>query len=102
MRPDFLTECLDDIQRIREGIAERSPTAAQQFVDRVFAKVEQLLDFPQLGRVVPELGQPTVRELFYRQYRIVYRIKLDGRIDVLLVQSGYYPLEEGRLPKNSA
>lgn len=58
MRLSFLTECLHDIQRNRAFIAEHSPAAAQQFVDGIFAKVEQLLTFPQLGRVVPELGRP--------------------------------------------
>lgn len=97
MRPNFLTECLDDIQRIKEHIALRSPTAGQQFVDAVFDRVEQLLDFPQLGRMVPELGHVSVREILYRQYRIIYRLLPNGRIDIIMVQSGLYPLDANRL-----
>jgi len=97
MRPNFLTECLDDIQRTKEYIAVRSPAAAQQFVDGIFAQVEQLLTFPELGRVVPELGRPTVRELFYRQYRIIYQLMPSGQLTVLMVQSGRYPLDSSRL-----
>jgi toxin ParE1/3/4 len=96
-RPDFLTECLNDIQRTQEFIAEYSPSAARQFVDGIFAKVERLLTFPQLGRMVPELGRPAVREVFYRQYRIIYKVGADDRIIVLMVQSGQYPLDETRL-----
>lgn len=97
MRPDFLTECLNDIQRNREYIAEYSPVAAQQFVDSSFAKVEQLLKFPQLGRMVPELGRPTVREVFYRHYRIIYQVVPNGQLTVVMVQSGHYLLDESRL-----
>ena len=97
MRPDFLTECLNDIQRNREFIAEYSPAAAQQFVDGVFSKVEQLLTFPHLGRTVPELGNPTVREVFYRQYRIIYQVQPSGQLLVVIVQSGRYPLDERRI-----
>ena len=97
MRPKFLTECLDDIQRNREFIAERSPVAAQQFVDSIFAKVEQLLVFPQMGRVVPELGRPAVREVFYRHYRIIYQWLPNGQLTVVMVQSSHYPLDKSRL-----
>lgn len=97
MRPNFLTECLDDIQRNREFIAERSPAAAQQFVDSIFAKVEQLLTFPQLGRMVPELGRPTVREVFHRHYRIIYQLTPNEEVTVVMVQSSHYPLDESRL-----
>ena len=97
MRPDFLTECLNEIQRNREYLAEYSPAAAQQFVDSIFAKVEQLLKSPNLGRMVPELGRPAVREVFYRHYRIIYQVLPDGRITVVMVQSGHYPLDESRL-----
>ena len=97
MRPNFLTECLNDIQQIQEYVALRSPIAGQQFVDAVFNRAEQLLDFPQLGRVVPELGRVSVREILYRQYRIIYRLLPNGRIDVIMVQSGLYPLDTNRL-----
>ena len=97
MRPNFLTACLDDIQRNREHLAERSPTAARQFVDEVFSRVEQLVTFPQLGRVVPELERLTVREIFYRHYRIIYELMPNGELTVLMVQSSHYPLDKSRL-----
>ncbi|MBD2766613.1 type II toxin-antitoxin system RelE/ParE family toxin [Hymenobacter sp. BT664] len=66
-------------------------------MDGIFAKVEQLLSFPQLGRMVPELGRPTVREVFYRQYRIIYQLMPDGQLTVIMVQSGRFPLDESRV-----
>jgi len=29
---------------------------------------------PQRGRILPELGQPDVREILFQSYRIVYRV----------------------------
>lgn len=37
-----------------------------------------------MGRVVPELGEPTVREIIVRPYRVIYRIDSAGqKIDVV-------------------
>ncbi|MDB6124864.1 MAG: type toxin-antitoxin system RelE/ParE family toxin [Pedosphaera sp.] len=38
------------------------------------SKVDQLANFPYLGRVVPELGQETIREIIVRPYRVVYEV----------------------------
>lgn len=43
--------------------------------------------------MVPELQQPTIRELLYRQYRIIYRLFDDGRIAVPGVRSSLLPLD---------
>jgi plasmid stabilization system protein ParE len=34
-----------------------------------------LLDFPRLGRVVPEFEQENVRELIVYRYRVIYEIE---------------------------
>ena len=31
-----------------------------------------LADFPGMDRVVPEIGDASIRELLYRQYRLIY------------------------------
>jgi len=40
-----------------------------------------------LGRVVPEFGEPLIRERFHRQYRIIYRV-IEGGIEVDAVLHG--------------
>ena len=97
MRPNFLTECLDDIEQTKDYIAAYSPSAADKFVDGIFNSVEKLLTFPEHGRTVPEINRPAIREVFYRQYRIIYEVLPNGRIDVVMVQSSRLPLDEGRL-----
>ena len=47
---------------------------------------------PLMGRVVPELNRTDLRELLYRQYRIVYRVVGPAELAVLLVHHGAKPL----------
>ena len=88
---------LDRVAEIAGYIARDKPSAAEIWVKTVFAKVEQLEISPELGRVVPEIGNVQFRELIYSQYRIVYRIE-KKRISILTVRHGRQelPIEEIR------
>lgn len=88
---------LDKVAEIAGYIARDKPSAAEKWVKTVFAKVEQLEISPELGRVVPEIGNVQFRELIYSQYRIVYRIE-KKRISILTVRHGRQelPIEEIR------
>lgn len=46
----------------------------------------------RLGRVVPELANPEIRELLFRKYRIVYRLK-GKRLEILTVFAGHRLLQ---------
>lgn len=69
-----------DLQDLTSFIAENSPSAANQFVKSLFQTIEQLADFPQSGRVVPEFNDPVLREVIRKPCRIVYRVKSRERI----------------------
>lgn len=88
---------LDRVAEIAGYIARDKPSAAEKWVKTVFAKVEQLEISPELGRVVPEIGNVQFRELIYSQYRIVYRIEKKS-ISILTVRHGRQelPIEEIR------
>jgi toxin ParE1/3/4 len=58
-------------------IAQERPVAAARIVEDLFAAVDRLSEFPESGRQVPEFDWPDLREVIYRQYRIVYRIAAD-------------------------
>jgi plasmid stabilization system protein ParE len=55
-----------------EHIRRDSPSAAETFLQRVFTAVRSLPAFPERGRVVPELEDPSVREIFVDRFRILY------------------------------
>ena len=48
---------------IAEHIAVSSPVYAEQVVDRVVRRLEQMQRFPESGRAVPEFEAAEIREL---------------------------------------
>jgi len=68
----------NDLQNIEDFIARDSVLHAITFVDRVVESAESLLKTPQIGRMVPEFNRPDLRELLFRDYRIVYLLQSDG------------------------
>lgn len=75
------------LRAIHDHIAADSPRHAQRMVDSITRRSESLRSMPQLGAEVPEYGDETIRELLYRSYRIIYRIRSE-RIDVVAVIHG--------------
>jgi toxin ParE1/3/4 len=81
-------EALKRLIEIEEYISKDSSTRAIQFVDQLVDHAELLADKPRMGRTVPELANPEIRELVFRKYRIVYRRK-GNCIEVLTVFEGH-------------
>ncbi|MBY9005983.1 MAG: type II toxin-antitoxin system RelE/ParE family toxin [Candidatus Lokiarchaeota archaeon] len=50
-------------------------------------KLDNLRSFPQLGRKVPELDDPNIRELILRNYRLIYRI-FEEKIQIIRILHG--------------
>lgn len=78
------SHAVGDLTDISEHISRSSPRYASVVVARIIAAVEPLSQFPELGHVVAELGEPNVRELIRGSYRIVYELAGE-RIEVLTV-----------------
>jgi plasmid stabilization system protein ParE len=75
--------------QIVKYIAQDKPAAAEKFRDEVFAHINLLKKAPQLGRIVPEEGNPNIRELLHGNYRIIYRIRPRlKKIQVILTWHG--------------
>ncbi|MCU7937560.1 MAG: type II toxin-antitoxin system RelE/ParE family toxin [Candidatus Thiodiazotropha sp. (ex Dulcina madagascariensis)] len=93
---------LEDIDEIAEYIHRDSPHYAQRVVEALFSATELLPDQPRLGRVVPELGQPHVRERFVYSYRLIYEIQPE-ELHILAVIHGKRLLEsvEDRFPDDT-
>lgn len=79
--------CIEDLRSIRDYIARDSEYYAAEIVGQLIHSAERLLQFPRLGRVVPEVRDENIRELIYRDYRIVYRIT-GGQIEILTIVHG--------------
>jgi toxin ParE1/3/4 len=73
-----------DLTDIAAFIARTSPRYASLVTQRLIAAVGRLEQFPESGRVVPELAEPRVREVIHGSYRIVYELR-DSRVEILTV-----------------
>ena len=73
-------QAADDLQAIHDYIARDSQRYATAEAQRILVTVDQLHEFPLLGRVVPEHGLDDVRELILPPYRIVYRLRSEAAI----------------------
>ena len=78
---------IDRASEIAEYIASDKPSAANKWITKVFSKVDQLESSPEIGRVVPEIGNEQFRELIYGNYRIIYRIE-KNQVLILTIRHG--------------
>lgn len=65
----------NDLQQTAEFIARDSPRYAAAFVSEVRDAARSLARFAERGRVVPEVREPTIRELLVGSYRLIYQIQ---------------------------
>jgi len=82
---DWSQEALEDIESIATYIEKDSPMYAQSVVSKFFEKAEILKEFTNLGRVVPELNDRSIREIFVYSYRLIYKIDSNTILFVAVV-----------------
>jgi len=75
----------DDLEAIYQFIARDSEHYARLTVARLVHAVGRLAKFPRSGRVVPEVGHRSLREIIDPPYRIVYRVASDDTVEVVTV-----------------
>ena len=96
----FLTkEALLRLQEIEEYISRDNPIVAIEFVDKLISVAETLIDYPDKGRIVPELSFENIRELIHKNYRIVYLVKKNS-VDILTVFEGHQLLKKEEIFKS--
>jgi plasmid stabilization system protein ParE len=89
MKISWTLEALEHLIEIEDYIAKDSPARAATFVDELVDHVETVVaENPQIGRMVPEIARPGIRELIHWKYRIVYRVKESG-FEILTVFEGH-------------
>lgn len=72
-------EALSDLEGIVAYIAPHDAEAAERMGNHLLDVALSLNTLPERGRVVPELHQANLREVIFRSYRVIYRVKADGR-----------------------
>ncbi|WP_100629951.1 type II toxin-antitoxin system RelE/ParE family toxin [Algoriphagus formosus] len=78
-------QSVKDLSDIFEYISIDSEKYAKRQIVRIKARTQILKTNPMAGKIVPELPQRDFRELIEGNYRIIYKILNDNRIDILTI-----------------
>ena len=79
-------EAIADLATIVGYVAADNRTAAAKLGLEIFSRTRLLTDFPQIGRVVPEENNTSVREIIVEPYRVIYELNRNGQTaDILRV-----------------
>ena len=84
-RVEWTAIALDDLEQIAAYITRDSANYAASFVREAMDAARSLSDFADRGRVVPEVGDEHVRELFVGSYRLMYETTPDAVIVLAII-----------------
>jgi toxin ParE1/3/4 len=85
-------EALGDLDAIADYIHRDSPHHARRVVDAALDLAQSAAEQPLIGRIVPELGDPNIRERFLYSYRMLYAVGPE-RIEIVALIHGRRLLE---------
>ena len=73
-----------DLADIVRYVAQHNSDATARLGYELITRTENLANFPEIGRAVPEFKHSDLREVICRSYRIIYRLQRDEqRIDIV-------------------
>jgi plasmid stabilization system protein ParE len=70
-------QSLNDLQQIVAFIAKDNPERSRTYGNELIDHALSVAAFPELGRIVPEIDEPAVREVIHGAYRIIYEVFQD-------------------------
>jgi toxin ParE1/3/4 len=86
-------EAIEDVDSIGEYIGRDSEFYARAVTTKIIEMGRNIERFPRVGRIVPELGEESIRERFVYSYRVVYQVQRT-RILVVAVIHGARLIED--------
>ena len=80
-------EAVEDIDAIAAYIERDSPWYARAVASKIVETAESIPEYPELGRMVPEIDDPAIRERMVHRYRVIYRLD-EARVLIVAVIHG--------------
>lgn len=80
-------KAVENLEDIATYISKNSSLYAPIFIQKIISSVDALMDFPLMGRKVPEFNNDRIREIIFQNYRIVYRVNRNN-VEIILVTHG--------------
>ncbi|MCH8163482.1 MAG: type II toxin-antitoxin system RelE/ParE family toxin [Proteobacteria bacterium] len=85
----WIEPALSNLNEIADYIALDKFSAAQRLIQQIFSSVERLEQFPESGRIPPELEHSRYREIIVGPCRIFYRSDNEqNKVYILYVMRG--------------
>ncbi|MCG6868053.1 MAG: type II toxin-antitoxin system RelE/ParE family toxin [Gammaproteobacteria bacterium] len=84
-RVTWSPEAVEDLESIAEYIGKDSFFYAQSVISKILDVAKTLSDFPQIGRVVPEIADDVIRERIVYSYRLVYKVENEKILIVAVI-----------------
>ena len=87
MKVIWSRRALLDVEHIRDYIAQDSPAYARPFKERLLYNHPPLATLSHSGQPMPEADNPSIREVIYQGYRIIYRL-CPNTVEIVMVAHG--------------
>ncbi len=94
---NWTEQATNDLISIGQYIERDSLKYAKIQIKRIRAKAKLLRKFPLSGRIVPELDNDVIRELILGNYRIIYKVISEERIDILAIHHSARLLDDTKI-----
>jgi toxin ParE1/3/4 len=75
----------NDLKNIYDYISVDSEFYADKVVDEIYKSALVLETHIRIGKVVPEFGHQSIRELIEGRYRIIYKIENEHKISIVRI-----------------
>jgi len=89
---------VEKLEECADYIALDKPTAALKWAESIQESANNLVDFPNIGRQVPEIKREDIREIIKGNYRIIYRID-SNYISILTIRHTKQLLDKSEIFK---
>ena len=83
---------IEDLHQLREFYSQFSEGYADRLIDKLIARADILINFPQSGRMAPQFKDGLTRELVSGDYSIIYRIQDADTVTISRIQNNSKPL----------
>lgn len=93
---EWSSQASQDLESIVGFIAKDSLQYARLFIADIFRALDRIAAFPNSGRVVPESGNPAIREVIMGSYRVMFRVGKE-KIGLITIHHGARLLDPDKL-----
>ena len=81
----------EEVRKAYSSYFDYSPALAEDWSDELEKKIDLLMTFPEMGRMVPDFEIRFIREVFVRKYRLLYQYQ-DETLRILVIRPMGQPL----------